>query len=342
MWVKGELLDDFVAAREIARGELDRSNQTHLFDRLDWFERVWAHCPPGKAPLIARARAENTDAWLFLARTDETTAVSLGSWYTLAFRPVFSGESDEKVRAAQLVALARRLATGLSTIILEPVPNSDDTANLILSAFRRAGWIGVMNPKTGSWTADVAGKSFAEFWAERPGEVRSTRDRKLKKFDVKTKVYTRFDVAAWASYEAIYGESWKEHEGSPAFLKAMAQTEGSAGTLRLGIASFEGEAVAAQLWTVENGRALIHKLAYREDKAELSAGTILSAALFKHAIDIDHVSIIDYGTGDDRYKQSWMNSREQLYTLELYNPKTLAGIIGAAKSWLSTLVRRGS
>ncbi len=340
MWVKGELLDDFSAARKQARGGLDADPQPHPYDRLDWFERVWTHCPPGKAPLFARARADNSEAWLFLARTDAATAVALQCWYTIGFRPIFAGESSDDTKAAQLVALARRLKTGLSTITLEPVPERDGSCDLILSAFRRAGWFGVKTPKTGNWFIELAGKTFAEYWKERPGELRSTVDRKRKKFSVTTKIYTTFDANAWAEYEAIYQDSWKGEEGSPPFLRDWAKAAGQDNSLRLGIATLEGQAVAAQFWTSNHGHATIHKLAYREAAKESSAGTILSAAMFEHVIDQDRVGSIDYGTGDDSYKASWMDQRDQLYSLCLYNRSSLSGLIGAAKAMLSNIVRR--
>jgi Acetyltransferase (GNAT) domain len=343
MWVKGELFDDFDAAANVARGALDRAEQLNMFDRLEWFKTLWHHCPPGKAPLIARARAENCDTWLFLARTEERSAISLGNWYSLAFRPIFSGQPSDALQRGALTAIARRLSAGLTTITLSPVPEDDGTADLIVSAFAKGGWTGFKKPKTGSWITRIEGKSFADYWAERPGEVRNTHDRKLKKFGVTTQIFTQFDEAAWAEYESIYGDSWKGEEGSPSFLRALAEMEGAAGTLRLGIARHEGEAIAAQLWTIENGRAIIHKLAYREDKGEMSAGTILSAAMFRHAIDIDTVKIIDYGTGDDRYKQSWMTERQQLSVLTFHNPKTPSGLFRAVKAGVTNLVsgRRG-
>src|SRR3546814_12565678 len=72
-----------------------------------------------------------------------------------------------------------------------------------------------------------------------------------------------------------------------------------AGHLRMGIARRDGLAVAAQLWTVENGVALIHKLAHREDAGAGSPGTLLSHASFRPVIDTDTVPRIDFGTGDD-------------------------------------------
>jgi hypothetical protein len=341
MWVKGELFDDFAAAEASALGRLDRDAQPWLFDRLSWIRLLWAHCPPGKMPLIARARAENTDAWLYLARVDENHAVALANWYTLAFRPVFSGEAPDTTKRALLTALARRLATGLSSITLSPMPERDGSADLLMSGFRKGGWLAFKTPKTINWTVDVTGKSFADYWGERPGQVRSTHDRKLKKFGVTTEITTKFDEDAWAIYEEIYADSWKGEEGSPDFVRAMAVVEGKAGTLRLGIARHEGRPIAAQLWTVENGIAIIHKLAYREDAGEMSAGTILTAAMFRHAIDADHATLIDYGTGDEGYKAEWMDQRDTLHTINLFNAKTLSGLFGATKAALSGVVRRG-
>jgi hypothetical protein len=289
--------------------------------------------------LIARARAENCDAWLFLTRTGPQTAVGLSNWYTLAFRPIFSGIPSEEARKAQLIAMARRLALGLSSIELTPVPDGDGSADLISEAFSKAGWVVSKTPRFGNWTTQIGEHDFAAYWAERPGEVRSTYSRKLKKFPVTTQIYTDFNAEAWDAYEMIYQSSWKGDEGSISFLKAMAEREGAAGCLRMGVAHLEGRALAAQIWTVENGHAIIHKLAYCEDRAEVSAGSILSHDLFRHAIDVDQVKTIDYGTGDDRYKQSWMTERQQLYTITMHNPKRLSGLIGAAKQGLKRLLR---
>ncbi len=342
MWVKGELFDDFVAVKNSAQDRLDRSTQAHLFDRLAWFRLLWEQCPPGKMPLIARARGENTDAWLFLTRQNRSHAISLANWYTLGFRPIFSADATPQIKRALLTAIAKRLASGLSSISMSPVPDRDGSADLIVSAFQKAGWLVFKTPKTVNWTVEVGAQSFADFWANRPGNVRSTHDRKLKKFGTTTEVHTKFDADAWAIYEEIYAESWKGEEGSPAFVREMAKAEGKAGALRLGIARHEGRAIAAQLWTVDHGIAIIHKLAYREDAGELSAGTILSAAMFRHVIDQDKAHLIDYGTGDDRYKADWMDQRNLLFSIDLYNPRTISGILGALKTWFSGLVRRNS
>ncbi len=339
MWVKGEIFRDFDDVERVARGTLDRETQISPFDRLDWFRRTWTHCPPGDRPLIVRARTEGSDAWLFLAERANGAAVGLASWYTLAFRPIITGDASDSIAPALLVASARRLRPRLSSILLDHVPQSD--AELLHKAFHKAGWIARVTPQVANWSIDVTGKSFAEFWAERPGQLRSTAKRKAAKIDLKTEIFDRFDAAAWDAYADVYADSWKPYEGSIPFLRAMAEEKGAAGALRLGIATLDGRAVAVQLWTISHGRAIIHKLAHRQDVAELSPGTILSKAMFEHVIDKDKANLIDFGTGDDRYKADWMDTRVMRMRVELYNPRKISGLFGAAKAGLRALVGRG-
>jgi hypothetical protein len=337
MWVKGEIFRDFAEVAQIAQGALDREAQPSLFDRLDWFRRTWALCPPASRPLIAHAHAEDCTAWLFLAE-DGAAAKGLASWYTLAFRPVFTGAPSASNAAKLIAEIARSLRPQFAEIALDHVPASD--SELLRTGFSRAGWIVRVTPQTANWSIDVSGKDFATYWAERPGQLRSTAKRKAAKTPMELTIFDRFDADAWADYESIYADSWKPEEGSPAFVRAMAEDEGAAGALRLGIAKIEGRAVAAQLWTVDHGIAIIHKLAYRQDVAELSPGTVLSKAMSEHVIDRDRVHLIDFGTGDDKYKADWMDTRVMRMRVELYNPRKAAGLFGAVKASLRALAAR--
>ena len=97
-----------------------------------------------------------------------------------------------------------------------------------------------------------------------------------------------------------------------------------AGALRLGLAYIDGKPVAAQFWTSENGTALIHKLAHDERHMHASPGTLLSAALFQHVIDVDKVDVIDFGTGSDAYKREWMEEVRERFRLDMFWPNHLA------------------
>lgn len=320
-----ELFDSLDAVAADAGGAVDRS--ASLFDRLDWFRLVAAHCPPPGRLLAARARSGERAAWLFLAEKDGR-AEAWRCWYSLRFGLAGDSEGAEPI--------AKALRKRLSRLEIAPLGDAEPLA----SAFRRSGWMTLISPATTSWRIDTAGQDFETYWAARPGKLRNTAQRKAKAAGLDIAIHRAFDPAAWAAYEDVYAASWKPEEGSPAFLRAMAEQEGEAGRLRLGIARREGRPLAAQLWTVEDGTAWIHKLAYREDSKSLSPGTVLSMAMFRSALDEDRVSRIDYGTGDDGYKRDWMGERATLWRLEAYNLASPRGLLGAARAGLSALVRR--
>jgi CelD/BcsL family acetyltransferase involved in cellulose biosynthesis len=112
------------------------------------------------------------------------------------------------------------------------------------------------------------------------------------------------------------------------------------GALRLGIIYIDGEPAAAQLWIVHNGCALIYKLAYDERFADLSVGTILSAALFQHALDVDKVAVVDYLSGDDAYKKDWMSARRERWGILALNPRSLHGALAIARHIGGRAVKR--
>jgi CelD/BcsL family acetyltransferase involved in cellulose biosynthesis len=316
---------DTVAAD--AAGALDRDARASLFERLDWFRLIAAHCPPPGKLLVVRGG----DAWLFLA-VQGAHAAAFSAWYSL--RVGIAGEAKSDVMTAIAKALRER---SLASITLAPVEDPEPLAD----AFRAAGWLVDIEPRTGNWRIDVKGMSFEDYWASRPGQLRSTHKRRAKAAGLDVEIHDRFDPDAWAAYEAVYQASWKPDEGSPAFLRALAEQEGAAGTLRLGIARLDSEPVAAQLWLIENREATIHKLAYAESAKQLSPGTILGHTMFRRAIDTDGVRVIDYGTGDEPYKADWMAERRQLWQLTARNPRTVSGLGGALRAKAAKLAGRG-
>jgi hypothetical protein len=324
--VEVELFDDLDEAAADAAGALDRAAQPSLFDRLGWYRLVAGHCPlPGK-PIVARARHMQRRAWMFLA-TEDRAAHGWTSWYSLRWRPIGEPDLFRHILAAFRDGLVPELDLGP---LEDPAP--------LLHACRETGWIPFVEPATASWRAETPGLDFATYWAKRPARLRNTAERKAKAAGLEIEILDRFDEAAWAEYEAVYQASWKPDEGAPAFLRALAEEEGAAGTLRLGIARKDGRAVAAQLWLVEDGEATIHKLAYREDAKEMSPGTVLSMAMVRHALDRDRVARIDYGTGDEPYKADWMDERRTLWRLRAYTRRTMRGLAGALRRKASSLV----
>lgn len=295
---------------------LGRSPASTPFDRLDWLALLAATCLESAQCVIAVARKGNAIAALPLCRTPDGFA-PLGNWYSFFVRPVCNDPASAPVLFA---ALARSLASA-GAVCLAPMPKLE--AEALAAAFRMSGWIGSIEPCDTNHILELNGRTFAEYWAARPGSLRETVRRKGARGVVSLRIETVFSHADWDAYEAIYARSWKPGEGSPAFLRRFAMAESEAGALRLGMAEIEGKPVAAQFWTVEGGTAWIHKLAHDEAARAHSPGTSLSAALFRHVIDEDRVHTVDFGTGDDPYKRDWMEAARPRYALAFYRPAAI-------------------
>ena len=282
------------------------------FDRAEWYSLL---ADTGLTPLIAIAGDAEEQAALALTE-DAGRITPLRNWYSFTWRQFApDGEHGDQL----LSDIARQLKSRGHRVTLEPVPDEDGSATRLARAFAKSGWRVEVTACDTNHVLHVGGQSFAQYWADRPGQMRTTLKRKAKK--VETKILTDFDGAMWDEYERIYASSWKPEEDHPAMLRRFAELEGQAGRLRFGLAWHEGSPVAAQCWTVENGTAFIHKLAYLESARKLSAGTTLSAALFERVIDTDRVELVDFGTGDQSYKSDWMNAVRPRYRIDCFDMK---------------------
>jgi len=94
----------------------------------------------------------------------------------------------------------------------------------------------------------------------------------------------------------------------------------------LGLAWHGDTPIAAQLWLSSHGRADIYKVAYDEEYKRFAPGSVLTAEVMKHVIDIDQVKEVDYLIGDDPYKKRWLSQRRERWGWVAYNPRTLPGL----------------
>ena len=303
------------------------------FDRLAWWQDLAKYC--NLSPLFAVASHGDERAVLALQRGGGGLS-ALANWYTFRWRPLITPGANE---AALLTALATDLAKHAARVSLSPVPDEQGETAQLEAAFKAAGWTTFRNQCAVNHILPINGRSYAEYLSARPGPVRTTLKRKASK--VAVTIESEFNPTSWAAYEAIYSESWKPGEGSPAFMRAFAEAEGAAGRLRLGLALAEGRPVAAQLWTVEHGTAYIHKLAHAEAAKPLSPGTTLTAALFEHVIDCDQVDLVDFGTGDDGYKRDWMEQVRPRFRLDCYRAAAPQNWAAIARQRLRRLAGRG-
>ncbi|NQY63579.1 MAG: GNAT family N-acetyltransferase [Alteromonadaceae bacterium] len=188
--------------------------------------------------------------------------------------------------------------------------------------------------------------SFEQYYNQRPSQLKNTARRKEKKLrgqhhiDVKIITELASFKQYFSAYQTIYQQSWKGEESSFAFIENICQQAIEQNKLRMGILLVDGVAAAAQIWFLENKTASIFKLAYDPTYQSFSVGTILSMALSKFVIEDDQVTKIEFGMGNESYKKDWMNKNTQRVTVEVFNSRTMRGIVGAFKYIILAKLKR--
>ena len=238
------------------------------------------------------------------------------------------------------------LAEGLrqlpfSTLRLEPVADDDSNLIKLQAALASSGFECHRNFFFYNWYHLTHGQSFDEYMAERPAQLRNTIARKRRKLarehDCSIRMYRGDEVEqALSDYHAAYSSSWKAYEQYGALLDALAINLAVPDWTRLAVLYIDGEAAAAQLWFVVQGKASIFRLAYDEAWKQYSPGSILTAWLMQYVIDTDGVEEIDFLTGNESYKQDWMSARRIRSRLVL-GKKTATS---SEPGWLRAILKR--
>ena len=216
-------------------------------------------------------------------------------------------------------------------IDLHPMAVDNIQFTSIQRAFGDAGALTQTYFCFGNWYLKLDGRNFEEYFKSLPSRLRNTIERKSKQLEKSNGLHIKLVQTeaelqtAAVEFEQVYKSSWKQSEAHPHFISGLMRICAREGWLRLGIAYINNKPVAAQLWVVHRGIASIYKLAYDENFSKLSIGSILTAHLMRHVIDIDRVNEVDYLTGDDDYKKDWMPHRRERWGIIAFNQATLKG-----------------
>ena len=304
-----------------------------FFSSAVWWRTVWeAGVPTEGTPLFGLAGAGEAEVLFALWRDASGRIGALTNPYTCLYQPMAGTPADR--HGADIHAAGRelaRLARGGMLRLDALDPDWPGLAPLVAGA-RAGGLVALRFDHFGNWHEPVAGRDWRGYLAARPGALRETVRRRLR--DAERNAALSFAVlsepmelpAGIAEYEAVYARSWKEAEPYPRFNAVLMHEAAQAGLLRLGVLRLSGQAIAVQLWIVQDGVASVLKLAHDEAHKPLSPGTVMTAWMIRRLIATEQVETIDFGRGDDAYKQLWTSKRRQRIGLVLAAPWHPTGV----------------
>lgn len=282
--------------------------------------------------------------WPLQARREGQPAGALSNYYTALYAPSHA----ESLTPDELLLMARALRGGpldSGTLYFAPMDPGSREFRQLEEAFKRAGFATARYFRFINWYLPCENMRWEDYFAARKSALRNTIRRTGKKLSSQGGVIeiikggaelgTRMD-----EFASVYASSWKQAEPFPGFIRALMQASADRGWLRLAIARLEGKAIAAQFWIVASGRAEIFKVAYDEAYKSHAAGTLLTAALMEHVLEVDKVKEVDYLIGDDAYKKLWMSHSRERWGLVAFDPRTLSGLSGMLRHGLGLAFRR--
>jgi CelD/BcsL family acetyltransferase involved in cellulose biosynthesis len=349
---KISVYSDFAAMPEAYASLFDRAGASSFFLSRAWFENLHAHATEtGSALRIYVVDADDGPRLvmpMWQNRAGGRRLCACTNFYSSYFAPIADQAADLQDSLDALTQAIAQETPAWDAIDVRPLPEDTAILNPLQTSLRNAGFATQTYFCFGNWYTSVEGKSFDAYYAALPSQLRNTIHRKTKALE-RSHNYA-IDIVcgeegldkAIAAFEQVYRRSWKSEEPYPNFMPGLILTCARQGWLRLGICRIDGKPAAAQLWIVANGVASIYKLAYDEAFSRLSIGSLLTARLMRHAIDVDKVREIDYLTGDEQYKRDWMSQRRTRWGIVAFNPRSPRGLLSAArhigasklKSWI--------
>ena len=310
-----------------------------LFQTLDWFDTLVRHgFVDGVQPWLPLLRngSDGAPVALPLALSASGGLRALSNYYSSLYGPVGPGALSPA--AWHAFAQHIRLHRAGGVLNLQPLDPAGEFIANFESALRAVGYWADRYDCFGNWYLPVVHSSFDAYAASLPAALRHSIGRGRRRlereggFSLGIHDAAAPDLAqAIADFETVYAQSWKTPEPCPRFMPELMRRAADRGWLRLGIVQVQGRPIAAQLWLVKDGKANIYKLAYVQGFERFSPGSVLTAALMAHVMDVDRVREVDYLTGDDAYKRDWMTHRRVRVGLVAFDPRRVRGLLEAAR-----------
>ena len=293
-----------------------QAEQESLFNSRNWLENLTFNALAEDQALMLACVIENDQmlAIVPMIQHAQGSVSSLSNHFTSQYSLIMAkvGHQD---------AVLKCLVDGFSRLPYQPVrfdpyDSSDDYLCRLFQMMVNSGFNGHSYFRFHNWSHEVNGQSFEEYMAERPANLRNTITRKQRKLErehnVDIRLYQDSNIdQAINDYQFVYQRSWKANEFYFDFTPNLVRQFSQCGWCRLAVLYIDEQPAAAQIWFVAHGKANIFRLVYDENWKQYSPGSVLTKYLMRHVIDNDKVLMIDFLTGNERYKQDWMSVKKE-------------------------------
>ncbi len=302
-----------------------------MFSTWGWYRATLAAGLPAAArPAFQLAEAAGEILAVLPMLRQGAILGALATPYTCLWQPLLApGLTEERLNAVgQALGRAWRRQ---GVVRLEAMASDDAGQAGLLAGLRQAGLHLLAFDHFGNWHEAVAGQGWEVYLAARPRRLRTAIARQTRRLCGQpgfafTLVQDEAGLeGAIAAYETVYAASWKQAEPHAGFNPALMRECARSGTLRLGIVWLSDVPIAAQLWAVHEGWAGVLKLAYDEAHKAWAPGNVLTGLMIRHLLEHDRIAEIDFGRGDDEYKQGWARTRRQRVGVLVADPWRASG-----------------
>lgn len=266
---------------------------------------------------------------------------ALTSPYTIFYDVVCEPDvNDVDTLIGKIVEALVRDARSISTITLDCIRRDSPTFALLSKHLRANGFIVEEYFHFGNWYDVFMNTDFENYRQSLKSGIRRLMNRvsHSKKTHFRLVETAEELDSAIARYEALSLLRWSTPEPYEQFIRGLVYKAFEEKFLRFGLLEVKGEVVAAQIWLISNKNATIFKVAH-DPAIKNSIGSTLTLCLVKHVLEIDGVTEIDFGRGDDDYKKSWLRKRQECWGLRAYNLRTFGGLAGSALYGTKRLAR---
>lgn len=319
------------------RSDIAHYNQGVFPVDAGWYRLLQKHVfgADGNNRYFLQENHAGTQSILLPMRTEKLyglfTLSAMQNYYSTDYRPFITSNECTDLTASLLDGICALKRPVLFTF--EPVDVHTPEWNLMIDALKRTGYSLRYEPVQSNWYHRLE-SDYSQYIGSRPTQLKNTIRRKYKLLE-KThqhsiKIYnSRSNVdEVIEAYQLVYENSWKQPEPSLEFIPDLIRYLANSNTLYMGVLMVEDQAIATQLWVLQNQTAYIYKLAYDKKYRKLSPGTVLMADMIRQVMESENINRLDFMSGDDEYKKMWMNEKTIKYRALAFDRKSIFGRIG--------------